>query len=65
MNRLQNDSAKIVRLIPVTQMSSVTLLEKVRILKLLKNMPRLVNIIAKVLTIESSLIVRSLSPQLR
>ena len=62
MNLLQNDSAKIVRLMPETQISSITLLEKVSSLKLLIKMPKLVQIMAKVFTIERSLMVRSVYP---
>jgi len=64
MNLLQKDSVKIVRLIPVTHINSITLFEKVRSLKLLIKMPKFVQIMAKVFTIERSLIVRSVYPQL-
>ena len=62
MNLLQKDSAKIVRLMPETHISSITLLEKVSSLKLLIKMPKLVQIMAKVFTIERSLMVRSVYP---
>lgn len=60
---LQKERTKVERAIPRTQTSETVRWENVIILKLLKNMPTLVIMIARVLMMESSLIWRSVSPE--
>jgi hypothetical protein len=54
----ENERTSMDKLIPETAMRLVTLLEKVRIGKLLQNMPKLVKMMAMVRMMERSLMVR-------
>lgn len=55
---MQKERVKLIALIPTTVISTVILFEKLNILKFLMKIPRLVQIMARVLMIESSLIWR-------